>query len=93
MALLPEQLLIASVLDYTPVTEEEGEQPADTSLCNKKIKLVDGWPHITFKGELYRVPTLEEVEEWVFDSVCFTPDEDEVEPDHPHSWLSILGLI
>ena len=93
MALLPEQLEIASVLNYVPVTEEESEEPADISLCNKKIKLVDGWPHIAFKGELYRVPTLEEVEEWVFDSVCFTPDEDEVEPDDPNSWLSILGLI
>jgi hypothetical protein len=36
---------------------------------------------------------MEDMEEWVFDSTCLTPDEDEVEPDHPHSWLSILGLI
>ena len=93
MALLPEQLRIASVFGYTPATEEERGEPADTSLCSKKIELVDGWPHIRFKGELCPVPNIEEVEEWVFDSVCFTPDEDEVEPDDPHSWLSILGLI
>jgi hypothetical protein len=41
----------------------------------------------------YDVPTLEDIEEWTFDSVCFTPCDDEVEPDHPDSWLSILGLI
>jgi hypothetical protein len=93
MALLPEQHLIASVIGYAPVTDEEGAQPADTSMCSRTVEIVDGWPNILFKGDLCRVPTVEEVEEWVFDSVCFTPDEDEVEPDHPHSWLSILGLI
>jgi hypothetical protein len=93
MALLPEQLEIASVFGYTPATEEECGKPADTSLCDRKVEIIAGWPHIRFKGDMYAVPTIEEVEEWVFDSVCFTPDEDEIEPDHPHSWLSILGLI
>lgn len=93
MALIPEQLEIASVVGYTPVTEEECGEPADTSLCFYDIELRSNWPHILFKGEWCPVPTTEEVEEWVFDSVCFTPDEDEVEPDHPNSWLSILGLI
>jgi len=41
----------------------------------------------------YDIPTNEDIEEWSFDSVCFTPGDDEVEPDHPDSWLSILGLI
>lgn len=93
MALLPEQLEIASVFGYEPVTEDIADTPADTSLCLKRIEMIDGWPHVRFKGEWCRVPTMEEVEEWVFDSICFTPDEDEVEPDHPHSWLSILGII
>ena len=47
-------------------------------------KTLEGW---------YDIPTNEEIEEWSFDSVAFTPDDDEVEPDHPDSWLSILGLI
>ena len=47
-------------------------------------KQLEGW---------YDVPTNEEIEEWTFDSICFTPDDDEVEPDHPDSWLSILGMI
>lgn len=41
----------------------------------------------------YDVPTMEEVEGWVFDSVCEAPSGDEVEPDHPDSWLSLLGVI
>jgi len=41
----------------------------------------------------YDIPSNEDIEEWAFDSICFTPADDEVEPDHPDSWLSILGLI
>jgi len=41
----------------------------------------------------YEIPSNEDIEEWSFDSVCFTPGDDEVEPDHPDSWLSLLGLI
>ncbi|WP_322075532.1 hypothetical protein [Burkholderia cenocepacia] len=48
---------------------------------------------ITWKGRQYEVPSNSEIEQWVFDSVCETPDGDTVEPDHPNSWLSILGLI
>jgi hypothetical protein len=93
MALLPEQQLIAKTFGYEVLTREEGLGPADTSCCNRKVEIIDNWPYIRFKGELYPVPTMEEMEEWVFDSVCTTPEEDDVEPDHPHSWLSILGMI
>jgi len=93
MALSLEQQLIGDLMGYTPMTQDEAAEPADTSLCSRQITIKDGWPHITWKRELVPVPTMEEVEEWVFDSVCFTPNEDEVEPDHPHSWLSILGMI
>lgn len=41
----------------------------------------------------YDIPCLEELEEYVFDSYCFTPAEDEVEPDHPDSWLRLLNMI
>jgi hypothetical protein len=41
----------------------------------------------------YEVPSNEDIEEWTFDSVAYTPAGDDVEPDHPDSWLSILGLI
>ena len=119
MALLQEQLLIASALGYEPVTEDEGMQqyPADVDFqdapkgsipCtgnvykNKKGILRCYW--IPAGGNYssqdqdeltgwYDVPCLEDIEEWTFDSVSFTPGDDEVEPDHPDSWLSILGLI
>jgi len=41
----------------------------------------------------YDIPCLEDLEEWTFDSYAFTPSEDEVEPDHPDSWLRLLYLI
>jgi hypothetical protein len=41
----------------------------------------------------YDVPDLEDIEEWTFDSTCPTPAGDDVEADHPDSWLSILGLV
>ena len=93
MTLSIEQQLIGELMGYQPMIEEEGAEPADTSLCNREVIIKDNWPHIKWKRELVPVPTMEEVEEWVFDSVCFTPDENEVEPDHPSSWLSILGMI
>lgn len=48
---------------------------------------------ITFKGRTYAVPSMEQIGEWVIDSVCETPEGDCVEPDHPDSWLSLLHLI
>jgi len=41
----------------------------------------------------YDVPTNEDIEEWVLESYCCTPAGDDVEPDHPDSWLRILSLI
>lgn len=48
---------------------------------------------ITWRGDEYPTPEMGELEEMVFDSVCETPDGQTVEPDHPDSWLSLLGLI
>jgi hypothetical protein len=48
---------------------------------------------VVWKGDEYEVPGAEQIEAWVTGSLCETPDGDVVEPDHPDSWLSILGLI
>tara|TARA_R100000808_G_scaffold24765_1_gene58166 strand:- start:4729 stop:4890 length:162 start_codon:yes stop_codon:yes gene_type:complete len=48
---------------------------------------------ITWQGREFMTPDMEQIEEWVWDSVCETPDGDPVEPDHPDSWLRLLGLI
>lgn len=41
----------------------------------------------------YDIPLNEDLEDWCLDSYAFTPAEDEVEPDHPDSWLRLLYLI
>lgn len=48
--------------------------------------------------EVTEMPTMEEVEDWVHDSVCDTPTGHQVEPDGEGpdgvpSWLRLLGLI
>lgn len=119
MALLPEQLEIAKVIGYEPVTKDEGKQqysadvdfqdaPKGAIPCtgnvykNKKGVLRCYW--IPAGGNYssedkealigwYSVPDLEDIEEWTFDSCCPTPAGESVEPDHPDSWLSILGII
>jgi hypothetical protein len=58
----------------------------------------DGLPshkYLRVDGELHWVetPSTEEIESWVYDSVCETPEGDPIEPDNPRSWLFILGLI
>ena len=66
---------------------------------DKKGVLRMYWMPRLFKNQFdelvgwYDIPTMEEIEEWTFDSICFTPGDDEVEPDHPDSWLCLLGLI
>jgi hypothetical protein len=84
-----------------PLPADLYDLPCDTSFSPRKTRpspdRIDRegnpWPQILWKGEWWDVPTNEEVEEWVCDSVCLTPDDDEVEPDHPSSWLYLLGLI
>ena len=49
--------------------------------------------NIVFMGERYATPSMDELTEWVYDSMCETPDGRTVEPDHPESWLSLLNLI
>ena len=59
----------------------------------------DGLPEtIEWRGQVFDVPPLDEIEGWVFDSVCETLDGDMVEPDGWNfegcpSWLLVLGLV
>jgi hypothetical protein len=41
----------------------------------------------------YEVPCKEDIEDYCLGSVAYTPGDDEVEPDHPDSWLNLLCLI
>lgn len=53
---------------------------------------------VLWKGELYTTPPYEEIQRWVYDSVCDALDGCQVEPDGHSpdgapSWLIALGLI
>ena len=48
---------------------------------------------IVWNGEVYEVPSIEELQDMMFDSVCETPAGECVEPDHPDSWLSLIGVV
>ncbi len=48
---------------------------------------------LTWQGEEYEVPDVTQLGEWVWDSVCETPDGEVVEHDHPDSWLRLLGFV
>ncbi len=70
------------VMYYYPSEEHPDHCPDENGLSYAYQS--EGW---------YEVPSLEDIEEWSFDSVVPTPDESEVEPDHPDSWLRLLGMI
>ncbi|MFZ9315723.1 MAG: hypothetical protein ACO236_00420 [Candidatus Nanopelagicaceae bacterium] len=94
MTLSLEQTLIADLMGYPVMTEEEGSDYPEMSLCSKPQRInADGWPEIRWCSDWYPVPSMAELEEWTFDSVCENPRGDCVEPDHPDSWLAIFGLI
>jgi hypothetical protein len=39
------------------------------------------------------VPSIAQLMEWSLDGVAETPDGSRVEPDAPHSWLTLLGVV
>lgn len=113
--LSPEQELIAEVIGYRPLNNEEKESQYEIEVnfvadnnsvpFNGAIALIDGVKSLywmpqskQFRDEFddlvgwYEVPSNDEIETWVFDSVVPTPCDEDVEPDHPDSWLSLLGL-
>lgn len=79
---------------YTPPTESEAAEqyPAAETVPASRVRTKDGTLQVQWRGEWWDVPSLGQVESWVFDSVCESPDGDTVEPDHPESWLRILGI-
>ena len=82
-------------ITYTAGTTKRPPRTGDIK-ADKQGELWCYWKPKHAETELegwYEIPSNEDLEEWSFDSVCFTPGDDEVEPDHPDSWLSILGLI
>lgn len=68
-------------------------------LCNGAIgrftRTSDGTTvlKLRWRSKWWEVPTMQQVEEWTFDSVCETPAGDIIEPDADDSWLRLLGLV
>ena len=46
-----------------------------------------------WRGQWVDVPTIAELMAWGMDGVCETPDGSRVEPDAPHAWLTLLGIL
>ncbi len=67
------------------------------SLTERELMRIRDMPELWPAPTVER-PDMEQIEEWVFDSVCEATDGCEVEPDgicpHGHvSWLIRLGLL
>ena len=61
--------------------------------AGRPIDQAGGAKRVRWRGDWWPLPSDAELQEWSIDSVCETPDGRSVEPDHPESWLSILGLV
>lgn len=48
---------------------------------------------VTWKGQQWSVPSMDELESMVVECESTTPEGEAVEPDHEDSWLSLLHLI
>ncbi len=81
--------------NFEPATGDEAAEqyPAHETAPHRSLRTGADGDEISWGGRWYPVPTIGEVEAWICDSVCETPNGSTVEPDHPESWLSILGLI
>jgi hypothetical protein len=105
MTLDPDTAAIAAALGYDELTAEEAAEAfpaaAFTHLLDRPADSLEaalhdvpvGWPLIHWHQRWWPVPNLGQVEKWALGDIAFNPEGEQVEPDAPDSWLSILGLI
>jgi len=79
----------------TSISPDDSDDIAATSAAEagRPIDQAGTVRRMMWRGKWWQLPTDTELELWVMDSCCETPDGRTVEPDHPESWLSILNLI
>jgi hypothetical protein len=79
----------------TSVSPDDSDDIAATSAAEagRPIDQAGTVRRMLWRGQWWPLPTDTELELWVLDSVCETPDGRTVEADHPESWLSLLNLI
>ena len=70
-----------------------GTETAAFLAAKAGLPIALGSKRVQWRGKFWPLPSDAELQEWSIDSVCETPDGRSVEPDHPESWLSILGLV
>lgn len=56
-------------------------------------KFKNGIIKLWWKDKWYVVPDETDFIMWSIDSICLTPDGDQVEPDHEDSWLALAQLV
>lgn len=49
--------------------------------------------HLFYRGRWFKVPSTDDLEDMVHGCLSESPYGDIVEPDHPESWLVLLGLM
>ena len=61
--------------------------------AGRPIDQHNGSKRMQWRRQYWPLPTDAELQQWTCDSVCETPDGRSVEPDHPDSWLRLLGFV
>jgi len=90
------QSAVAAAMGAPTLTAEEEAEPypvADLFAADRVRMDADGWPEVRWARQWWPAPTVGEVHAMALDSVAETPDGRQVEPDDPHSWPRLLGLI
>lgn len=93
------QAAVAAAMGAPQLTDAEASEPfpvADVFSADRvRVDAVGshGWPEVRWARQWWPAPTVGEVHAMALDSVAETPDGRTVEPDHPHAWPRLLGLI
>jgi hypothetical protein len=90
------QAAVAAAMGAPQLTDAEAAEPfplADVFPADRVRVDADGWPQVRWARQWWDAPTVGEVHSMALDSVAETPDGRQVEPDDPHSWPRLLGLI
>jgi hypothetical protein len=87
---------VAAAMGAPQLTDAEAAEPfpvADVLPADRVRVDADGWPEVRWARAWWPAPTVGEAHAMALDSVAETPDGRTVEPDDPHAWPSLLGLI
>ena len=80
---------------YEPLSADDAEAPfpAHETMSADRVRNGSDGLEVSWRGQWWPVPTNGEIETMIFDALAESPDGRTVEPDHPESWPSILGIV